>query len=200
MHHNIHEFHEAVDETWHANSVFLCPTNEHVIGRGVLASEMQAAWNPLKFLMASRKLCKKYFSIDSSGNPVLLKGPWEEYLWQVEEFKEYFYFLFHQIPGMPKRGSWAKIVDTSFRRRNIMYLFHRLACLGDYNKSSRNSGNDKLTLHFLARPLEAVLRQFQASVASISAWAIDWVLAPKDVDPHHHCYLLSSMGQRWMSE
>jgi hypothetical protein len=32
--------------------------HEHVIGRGVLASEMQAAWNPLKFLMASRKLCK----------------------------------------------------------------------------------------------------------------------------------------------
>jgi hypothetical protein len=81
-----------------------------------------------------------------------------------------------------------------------MYLFHRLACIGDYNKSSRNSGNDKLTLHFLARPLEAVLRRFQASVASISAWAIDWVLAPEDVDPHHHCYLLSSMGRRWTSE
>ncbi|KAG1787465.1 uncharacterized protein HD556DRAFT_1312664 [Suillus plorans] len=76
--------------------------HEHVIGCGVLASEMQATWNPLKFVMANRKLCKKYFSIDSSGNPVPLKGPWEEYLWQVEEFKECFYFLFHQIPEMPK--------------------------------------------------------------------------------------------------
>lgn len=177
--------------------------HKHVIGRGVLVSEMQAAWNPVKFMMDDEKLCKKYFSIDSSGNPLPRKGAWEEYLWQVEEFKEHLYFLLHQIPGMPKRGSEeirAKIVDTSFRGRNIMYLFHRLACIGDYSKSSRNSGNDKLTLHFFARPLEAVLRRFQASVASISAWAIDRVLAPEDVDPHHHCYLLSSMGQRWTSE
>jgi hypothetical protein len=76
--------------------------HEHVIGHGVLASEMHATWNPVKFLMCNDQLCKKYFCIDSSGNPVLCKRAWEEYLWKVEEFKECFYFLFHQIPGMPK--------------------------------------------------------------------------------------------------
>ncbi|KAG1742046.1 hypothetical protein EDB19DRAFT_1907810 [Suillus lakei] len=177
--------------------------HEHVLGHGVLVSEMQAAWNVMKFIMSDKKLLMKYFTIDSSGHPVPHKGAWEQYLEDIEAFKECFYFLFHQIPGMPKRGAEeirAKIVDTSFRSRNLMYLFRRLACIGDYNKSSRNSGNDKLTLHFLARPLEIVLRRFQASVASIGAWAIDLVLPAESIDPHHHCYLLSSKGQRWTSE
>ncbi|KAG2155359.1 uncharacterized protein EDB93DRAFT_1101917 [Suillus bovinus] len=54
--------------------------HEHAIGCGILASEMQATCNLLKFVMANHKLYKKYFSIDSSGNPIPLKGPWEEYL------------------------------------------------------------------------------------------------------------------------
>ncbi|KAG1741733.1 hypothetical protein EDD22DRAFT_958991 [Suillus occidentalis] len=177
--------------------------HEHVLGHGILVSEMQAAWNLMKFIMSDKKLLKKYFTIDSSGYPVPQRGAWEQYLEDIEAFKECFYFLFHQIPGMPKRGAEeirAKIVDTSFRSRNLMYLFRRLACIGDYNKSSRNSGNDKLTLHFLARPLEIVLRRFQASVASIGTWAIDLVLPAESIDPHHHCYLLSSKGQRWTSE
>jgi hypothetical protein len=37
-------------------------------------------------------------------------------------------------------------------------------------------------------------------VASIGAWAIDLVLPAESIDPHHHCYLLSSKGQRWTSE
>ncbi|KAG1886871.1 uncharacterized protein F5891DRAFT_988734 [Suillus fuscotomentosus] len=178
-------------------------THERVLGRGVLVSEMQAAWVLMKLIMSDKKLMKKYFSIDSNGHPVPRKGAWEEYLDSIEAFKEHFYFLFHQIPGMPKRGAEeirAKIVDTSFRSRNLMYLFRRLACIGDYSKSSRNSGNDKLTLHFMARPLEIVLRRFQASVATIGAWAIDLVLPAESIDPHHHCYLLSSKGQRWTSE
>lgn len=177
--------------------------HEQVVGRGVLVSEMHAAWNPVKFIMSNDQLCKKYFSIDSNGHPVMKHGAWDQYLRQVEKFKEHFYFLFHQIPGMPRQGSEeirAKIVDTSFCGRNIMYLFNRLAVIGDYNKTSRNTGSDKLTLHFLARPLEMVLRRYQASVASISAWAIDQLLPPEKVDPHHHCYLLSSMGYRWTSE
>ncbi|KAG2360959.1 hypothetical protein BDR07DRAFT_98877 [Suillus spraguei] len=177
--------------------------HQQVTGRGVLVSEMQAAWNPVKFIMRDEKLCSMYFSIDSNGVPVPQRGAWEQYLRAVERFKEHFYFLFHQIPGMPRRGSEetrAKIVDMSFRQRNIMYLFNRLACVGDYNKTSRNTGQDKLTLHFFARPLENILRRFQASVASINAWAIDQLLPPERVDPHHHCYLLSSMGNRWTSE
>ncbi|KAG1723912.1 uncharacterized protein EDB91DRAFT_1087653 [Suillus paluster] len=144
--------------------------HEHIIGHGVLVSEMEVAWTPIKFIMNNEKLLKKYFSIGStSRNPVPHKGAWEEYLEHVETFKEHFYFLFHQIPGMPKRGTeeiWAKIVDTSFCSRNIMYLFHHLACIGDYSKTSRNPSNDKLTLHFLAHPLEMVLRRYQASVTS----------------------------------
>lgn len=177
--------------------------HEHVLGHGILVSEMQAAWNLMKFIMSNEKLLKKYFTIDSSGYLVPQRGTWEQYLEDIEVFKECFYFLFHQIPGMPKRGDeeiQAKIVDTSFRSRNLMYLFRHLACIGDYNKSSRNSGNDKLTLHFLARPLEIILRRFQASVASIGARAIDLVLPVESIDPHHHCYLLSSKGQRWTSE
>jgi hypothetical protein len=177
--------------------------HKQVIGHGVLISEMHAAWNPIKFIMSNDELCKKYFSIGPDGDPIPKLGAWEEYLQSVEKFKELFYFLFHQIPGMPKRGSEeirAKIVDMHFRCRNVMYLFNRLACIGDYSKTSRNTGNDKLTLHFFARPLENVLRRYQASVASISAWAVDQLFPPTAVDPHHHCYLLSSRGKRWTSE
>lgn len=177
--------------------------HQHVTGHGVLVSEMQAAWNPVKLIMGNERLLNKYFTVDSTGNSVPRKASWEEYLALVEKFLEHFYFLFHQISGMPKRGSEEirlKIVDTSFRTRNMMYLLQRLACIGDYNKSSRNSGNDKLTLHFLPRPLEVILRRYQASVSSIGAWATDQVLPPEAIDPHHHYYLLSSKGQRWTSE
>ncbi|KAG2366037.1 hypothetical protein BDR07DRAFT_1373857 [Suillus spraguei] len=170
--------------------------HEHVLGCGILVSEMQAAWNLMKFIMSNEKLLKKYFTIDSSGHPIPHKGAWEKYLEDIEAFKEYFYFLFHQIPGMPKRGAeeiQAKIVDTSFHSRNLMYLFHHLACIGNYNKSSQNSGNDKLTLHFLARPLEIVLRRFQASVASIGAWAIDLVLPADKYLPGNVSLNMSSL-------
>ncbi|KAG2082821.1 hypothetical protein BD769DRAFT_1398275, partial [Suillus cothurnatus] len=104
--------------------------HERVLGHGVLVSEMQVAWNLMKFIMSDEKLLKKYFTIDSSGYPVPQRGTWEQYLEDIEAFKE----------------------------------------------------------------------RFQASVASIGAWAIDLVLPAESIDPHHHCYLLSSKGQRWTSE
>jgi hypothetical protein len=100
--------------------------HERVLGHGVLVSEMQVAWNLMKFIMSDEKLLKKYFTIDSSGYPVPQRGTWEQYLEDIEAFKECFYFLFHQIPGMPKRGAEeirAKIVDTSFRSHNLMIFF-----------------------------------------------------------------------------
>jgi len=177
--------------------------HEHVIGHGVLVSEMKTAWNPIKFIMGNDKLCQTYFYVGPNGIPLPKPAAWEKYLDAVERFKELFYFLFHQLTGMPKRGSEEiriKIVDTSFRGRNVMYLLNRLACVGDYSKTSRNAGNDKLTLHFFPRVLEMVLRRFQSSVASINAWVIDEVLPFRTVDTHHHCYLFSSKGKRWTSD
>ncbi|KAG1724412.1 hypothetical protein EDB19DRAFT_1834180 [Suillus lakei] len=72
---------------------------------------------PVKIIMSNDELCSKYFSIDPSRNSVPRKGAWEAYLGSIENFKEHFYYLLHQIPGMPKQGSeeiWAKIIDTSF--------------------------------------------------------------------------------------
>lgn len=172
-----------------------------VMGAGVLVSEMDACWIPMKVIMNDDTLRNKYFSQGLDGKLLPDAAAWEEYLEDIDAFKEHFYFLFHQISGMPKRGSEEirlKLVDTSFRRRNFMYLFQRLACIGDYNKSSRNTGNDKLTLHFLPRPLEFVLRRFQASVATIGAWAVRAVLSHEE-DTHYQCYFLSSKGQRWTS-
>lgn len=171
------------------------------VGQGVLVSEMRACWAPMKIIMDSIRLRQKYFIQASNGKLLPRIEAWEEYVEDIEVFKEHFYFLFHQLSGMPKRGTEeirAKIVDTSFQGRNLMYLFEHLACVGDYNKSSRNTGNDKLTLHFLPRPLEYVLRRFQASVAVIGAWAVDVVLDSVK-DPHYSCYLFSSKGQRWTS-
>ncbi|KAG2133217.1 uncharacterized protein EDB93DRAFT_1254989 [Suillus bovinus] len=48
--------------------------HEHVLGRGVLVSEMQAAWCLMKFLMSDQKLMKKFFTINPSGHPVPRKG------------------------------------------------------------------------------------------------------------------------------
>ncbi|KAG2045483.1 hypothetical protein BDR06DRAFT_1015606 [Suillus hirtellus] len=172
------------------------------VGQGVLVSEMHACWAPMKIIVDNTRLRQKYFIQASNGKLLPRIEAWEEYVEDIEVFKEHFYFLFHQLSGMPKRGTEeirAKIVDTSFRGRNLMYLFERLACVGDYNKSSRNTGNDKLTLHFLPRPLEYVLRRFQASVAAIGAWAVDVVLDTMDIPKafKHPSKALGPISSRW---
>ncbi|KAF8121675.1 hypothetical protein EV363DRAFT_1184616 [Boletus edulis] len=171
---------------------------EHRAGQGFLVSEMQNAWCLVRLILQSPELCNEFFSFDDNGQPVPRRSRWQRYLHNVEKFKEGLYFLLHQIPGMPKRGTEeirTKMVDTQFRSRSLFYMFDRLACIGFYTKTGHNTGRDKTSLTFLARSLEHQLQRYYASVATIEAWATDFLVP--NPDPERHCYLLSSMGECW---
>ena len=59
-------------------------------------------------------------------------------------------------------------------------MFKHIACIGFYSKTSYNTGQDKMTLHFLARPLEYLLWHYYASVSTIEAWATDLFISDPD--------------------
>jgi len=175
--------------------------NHYVIGQGFLISEASNPWVLIRTIFQSQNLLHAYFTPGIEGPPIPRQSAWMDYLAKVEKFKEGFYFLFHQVVGMPKRGSEEiriRVADTSFGPRNIYYMFDHIACVGMYSKTSHNSGKDKLTVHFLPKSLELLLRHFYTSVATVEAWAVDQFIDTPD--PFYRFYLFSSMGQQWKAE
>ncbi|KAH7903682.1 hypothetical protein BJ138DRAFT_1107468 [Hygrophoropsis aurantiaca] len=145
------------------------------LGYGFLALEHKdgCGWQLIQTILHRDNLRQKLFYINAEGDPVFKPSGGEYYLQQTERFKELVYFLFHQIPGMPKHGAeeiQTKVVDTEFQARNLYYLFGKLACVGFYNKRSHNTGTDKVALHFMFLALEKVIWRYYLSVTGLEAW------------------------------
>lgn len=175
--------------------------NHYAIGQGFLISEASDPWALIRSIFQSQNLLHTYFTLEKEGPPIPCHYAWKEYLAKIEKFKEGFYFLFHQVVGMPKRASeeiHIRVADTSFGPWNIYYMFDHIACVGMYSKTSHNSGKDKLTVHFLPRSLEILLQHFYTSVATVEAWAVDQFITTPD--PFYQSYLFTSMGQQWKAE
>ncbi|KAH7920458.1 hypothetical protein BV22DRAFT_1181093 [Leucogyrophana mollusca] len=168
------------------------------LGYGVLVSEIDEGWKLVRAILQSEDHRKRFFYINEAGDPVLKHAGGEFYLDRARRFKELVYFLIHQIAGMPLRASEEsriKVADTAERSRNIYYMYGKLACVSFYNKTSHNTGLDKVNLRFIPPALEEDLRRFYSSCATFEAWIISQLVP--DPDPLYLQHLFSSKGQHW---
>jgi len=166
-------------------------------GYGLLGAERQSNWLLMKHIMGTPEL-KDVYIFDDGEEWSFKKEPNLKYLRAVHRFKQLMYFLIHCLAGMPKRLSEERrfrIVNTRDRMRNVLWMLECLAILGLYNKTSANSGCDKMSLHFIAPAITYLIRRFYSLVATHEAYLVERIV--DNPDPRHACYMFSSMGQRW---
>ena len=169
----------------------------HTSGYGLLGAERQSNWLLMKHIMGTPEL-KDVYIFDDGEKWSFKKEPNLRYLRAIHRFKQLMYFLIHCLAGMPKRLSEERrfrIVNTRDRMRNVLWMLECLAILGLHNKTSANSGCDKMSLHFIAPCMTSLIRRFYSLVATHEAYLVERIV--DNPDPRHACYMFSSMGQRW---
>ncbi|KAJ7619966.1 hypothetical protein DFH06DRAFT_69657 [Mycena polygramma] len=116
----------------------------------------------------------------------------------VNSLKELLFVIIHLTSGGPKRITELllhKLFNTRGRPRNLRMMLDRFFLLGDYSKTSANSGKDKATLHLIAPALEPLLVRLCLVVLPLERYFL--LLTGTKVEPNAHSYLFSSLGQRW---
>lgn len=181
------------------NHQFSAPVDDpqdHTPGVGFLMDDKDCHWLLMKHIMDTPDLFQRYFDT-TDENIKLMDGPNQKWLNDVARFKELFYIVIHCLCGMPKRGSEEerlRVINTTFRQRNFMWMFNRMSFVGSYSKT----GVDKTTLHFLPPAFERLLRVYFSFAAVHEAYLNEKLLGQKDHE--YMAYFLSSKGKRFPQE
>lgn len=180
----------------HQFSVPVDDPQDHTPGVGFLMDDKDCHWLLMKHIMDTPDLFQRYF--DTTGEDLkLMDGPNQKWLNDIARFKELFYIVIHCLCGMPKRGSEEerlRVINTTFRQRNFMWMFNRMSFVGSYSKT----GVDKTTLHFLPPAFERLLRVYFSFAAVHEAYLNEKLLGQKDHE--YMAYFLSSKGKRFPQE
>lgn len=82
------------------------------------------------------------------------------WLRDVQTFLGHLFFLIHTTSGLPPRGTESAamlLCNTAYQRRNLYYLCGNLCLVGTYNKTSHNTGFDKLIPRAMHKSVEMLL-------------------------------------------
>lgn len=118
----------------------------------------------------------------------------------VKTFKELLFAIIH-LTGAPKRITELllhKLFNTRGRLRNVLLMLQRFFLIGDYSKTTANTGVDKVSIHLLAPALEPLFVRLCLVVLPLERYFLYLLKAP--VQENAHCYLFSSLGRRWNPE
>lgn len=124
--------------------------------------------------------------------------PCKRWLTKVQEFKELIYVLLHFLSGMPKRGSeerLQKLCNTPERFRNICWMLQALTFVGNYAKTSANSGGDRVTLHVSPTSVTDLILRFFVLAFGIEKRLISEIYPERNV--MYQSYLYTGHGLIW---
>ncbi|KAF8147345.1 hypothetical protein K438DRAFT_1780138 [Mycena galopus ATCC 62051] len=146
----------------------------------------------MKVLFSHRPFLAKFFRCGEFCADAL----WS-FCGSANTFKQYLLMMIH-LTGAPKRLTELllhKLYNTFGRPRNVRLMLERFFLIGDYSKTTANTGADKLTIHLLPPALELLFIRLCLVVLPLERYFLFHLEAP--VQKNAHSYLFSSLGQRW---
>jgi hypothetical protein len=126
--------------------------------------------------------------LKDNGDIAYNKQAVEDWFQSVNDFLEKLYVVMHISSGLPQRGAEAAetlIVNTMTAQRNLYSILDEVCIVGRYNKTSHNTGLDKVIPRAVHPKPAALLVKYLTLVRPLERSFAQQIAAGKGASPHN---------------